>query len=85
MLQGLHIAVAIDVQGTLLKTTADHVAGNRVTLMDIDLGPLLENPAAFEKLATLKPGASVEEMKPLLKDLPGVKINASPSVTIEFK
>lgn len=85
MLQGLHIAVAIDVEGTLIKTSADHVSGNRVTLMDIDFGPLLENAAALEKLTTVKPGTSIEAMKPLLKDMPGMKVNTSPSISIEFK
>jgi hypothetical protein len=82
---GLHFAVAIDVEGSLVKTNADYVSGNRVTLLDVDFGSLLANPAAFEKLSSLGPGASLAEARPLLKDLPGVKVNTTPTVTIEFR
>jgi hypothetical protein len=85
LLQDLRVALAVDVDGALLKTNADHVSGSRVTLLDIAIGPLLDNPAAFEKLSGLGPGASIEQMKPLLKDLPGIKVNATPAVVIEFK
>jgi hypothetical protein len=85
LLQDLRVALAVDVEGALLKTNADHVSGSRVTLLDIAIGPLLDNPQAFEKLSGLGPGASIEQMKPLLKDLPGIKVNATPAVVIEFR
>jgi hypothetical protein len=84
-LQGFRIALAVDVQGALVRTNAEHVTGSRVTLLDVDFERLMENPAVFEKLTAVRPGASMSEVKPLLKDLPGVMINSSSSIMIVFK
>jgi hypothetical protein len=85
MLQDLHMVVALDVDGTLVRTDAEHVKGNRITLLDLDFGPLLESPAAFEQLTRVRPGTSMDELTPLLKGLPGVTVNSRPSLTVEFK
>lgn len=83
--EGMRVAIALDVEGTILKTNADHVAGSRVTLLDVDFSELLKNPAAFEKLGALGPGASINDVKAATKDMPGLKVNSSPTVRIEFK
>ena len=79
------LALAVDVQGSLVRTNAEHVNGSRVTLLDVDFGRLMENPAVFEKLTAVRPGASLSDVKPLLKELPGVMINSSSSIMIVLK
>jgi hypothetical protein len=83
--EGMRVAIALDIDGKIVKTNADHVSGSRVTLLDIDFTELLKNPAAFEKLGALGPGASISDVQTATRDMPGLKVNASPSVRVEFK
>jgi hypothetical protein len=85
LLQGLRIGIALNVEGAVVRTNAEHVNGSRVTLLDVDFGPLLANDTAFEKLARLGPGANITTAKAALKDLPGVTINSSPTILIQFR
>ena len=83
--QGFKIAIDLEVVGKIIKTNADYVNGSRITLMEIDMASLLEDEA---KLRALQPkvgaGASIAEIKPLLKDVKGVKINHA-VVTVEYR
>jgi hypothetical protein len=38
------------VVGTIIKTNADHVSGSRVTLLEMDLGQLLQDEAKLKEL-----------------------------------
>jgi hypothetical protein len=85
MFQGFRVAIEVEVEGKIVKTNADHVTGSRVTMLEMDLGALLEDEAQLRKLqSAVKPGASIADVKPLLKDVKGIKINHS-MVTIEFR
>jgi hypothetical protein len=83
--QGFKVAIDLEVLGKIVKTNADYVDGSRITLMEIDMASLLEDEA---KLRALQPkvagGASIAEIKPLLKDVKGVKINHA-VVTVEYR
>jgi len=83
MFEGMHIVIDVEVDGTIVKTNADYVTGSRVTLVELDMGDLMKDPKQFEKLQGLGPGASFSDVKPLLKDVKGVKLNG-PTVSIEF-
>ena len=74
----------MDVAGTLVKSNSPYVAGQRVTILEMDMGELMKQGDALKSLQGLQPGASVGEMREALKTVKGVKINESP-VTIEFK
>lgn len=85
MFQGFKIAIDVEVEGKIVKTNADYVTGSRITMLEIDMGALLEDEAKLKTLqSAIKPGASIADVKPLLKDLKGVKINHS-VVNIEFR
>lgn len=83
LLDGFRIAIDVDVAGALVHTSSPFVNGSRVTVLEMDLGMLMKDPANLERLADITPGASVAEMIPLLKDVKGIKVNQSP-LTIEF-
>ena len=75
----------IEVAGKILKTNADHVAGSRVTLLEMDMEALLQDEAKLKQVQkALGPNASVSELKPYLKDVKGLKVN-DPVVTIAFR
>ena len=72
-------------QGAITKTNAEYVDGSRITLLDMDMNALLADEAAIKRLTgKLRPGASFSEVKPLLKDIKGIRIDG-PSITVQFK
>ena len=85
MFKGFKVNIDLQVAGTIVKTNADHVAGSKVTLLEMDLGELLADEAKLKEVQkVLGPDASIAELKPYLKDIKGLKIN-DPVVTIAFK
>lgn len=85
MFKGFRVAIDVEVAGKILKTNADHVAGSRVTLLEMDMEKLLQDEAKLKQVqSVLGPDASISELKPYLKDVKGLKVN-DPVVTIAFK
>ena len=83
MLDGFRVAIDIEVDGAIAATSSPFVEGSRVTVLEMDLGRLVKDPGGMKALERLTPGASVSEMIPVLKDVRGIRVNASP-LTIEF-
>ncbi len=85
MFKGFRVTIDVAVAGTIIKTNADHVAGSRVTLLEMDMEKLMQDEAQLRKIQkALGPTASVSELKPYLKDVKGLKVN-DPVVSITFK
>ena len=84
MFKGLKFSVSLIVDGTLVKTNTPHVKGNTLTVIAVDFDKLLENPEKFAELAKKQP-KTVEDMKKVLKDVPGITFNPEPTTTVEFK
>jgi hypothetical protein len=84
MFQGAKVGIDVEVDGRVINTNSPHVAGSRVTLMEVDLGALMEDPAKLEKLQGLGSGASFEQARAVLGDVKGVKLPAARTTTIEF-
>jgi len=78
---GAHIAIAIEPVGTVVRSTSPYVDGGKVTLLDIELDRLFENQ---ETMARLNRAKTAEEVRAVLKDIPGLKISVDPEITIEF-
>jgi hypothetical protein len=85
MFQGAKLGIDVEVAGQLIKSNSPHVTGSRVTLMEIDLGALMEDPKKLEQMQNLGSGASFEDARKVLGDVKGVKLPASRITTIEFK
>lgn len=81
----MRVAIALEVEGGVVKTNATHVSGSRITLLNIDFGALMNAPGAFEKLTSLGPGASMTEVAPIIKDIPGLQVQTTPTLSVEFK
>lgn len=81
MLGGLKVRSVVEVNGSLVKTNSPHVAGPRVTLVDLDFDAL--DAAGLAKLAKSGP-AGGPPSPAMLKGLKGIKVS-DPVVTIEFK
>ncbi len=84
MMKGLRVSIAAEVKGTILKTNATHVNANRVTLMEMDFEQLFHNREKFTAISKLKP-QTMEEIKQVLKDIPGIKFEMARETTIQFQ
>jgi hypothetical protein len=83
--QGLKIAIDLELDGTIVKTNADYVTGSRVALVEIDMAAVFEDDDTLKVLQSrIRPGVTIAELKPFLKNVKGVKIN-HPTVTIEYR
>jgi hypothetical protein len=81
LIAGAHLSIAVEPSGRLVRTSSPFVEGQRVTLLDLDLDEATKDEAVVSRLQGVR---SVDDAKAALKDLPGVKINFDPEITIEF-
>jgi hypothetical protein len=85
LFQGLRIGMAVEVEGTIVRTNSLYQEGARVTLLEMDFSELLSNEAMLRQLAAKQAQSwTLEEAKALLKDLKGFKVNLDPEVQIEI-
>ncbi len=82
--QDLRIRIAVEVPGSIVSTNASYRDGTRVTLLDLDFAQLLQDENRFQKLARANPG-TMQEVKKLLEDTPGVKLELKDRVEIRFR
>jgi hypothetical protein len=81
MLGGMRLAIAVEPEGTLVKTNSPFVDGRKVTLLDLSFDQLMGNEAAFARLQTAR---TPEDLRAVMKEVPGLKMTLDPQVTIEF-
>jgi hypothetical protein len=85
MFDGFHVAIDLAVDGKIVKTNADYVNGSRITLLEVDMDDVLSDEEKLRALQSkVKPGMSLSDIRPYLKDIKGVKVN-HPTVTIEYR
>ena len=85
LFKGFKINIGLEVLGSIVKTNAEHVSGPRITLLEMDVESLLADEAKLKALqGKLGPDVSLSEIKPLLKDIKGIKIDG-PSISVEFR
>ncbi len=82
--QDMHISIAVEVDGNITETNASYVEGSRVTLMDVDFGKLLEDEQKFKELLSANP-KTIEDMKEVIQDNPGIKVETQESVRVRFR
>jgi hypothetical protein len=82
MLAGARIQIDIEPAGQLVRTSSPFVSGQRVTLIDVDIDALLSDETLLPRLQAAQ---TPDEAKAILKNVPGLKLNLDPEVTIEFR
>lgn len=80
------------IDGEIAKSNASHVGldpktkkKQYITLMDMDLGKLMQDEAQFKKLSAMGQMKSMVEAKEALKDIKGLKIETAEKVTVDIK
>jgi hypothetical protein len=73
LLGGLRVAMAVEIDGTIVETKGGWREKNRVTLMEMDFDKLLSDEKLLAKL-TASGAKSLDEAQGMLKDVPGMRI-----------
>jgi hypothetical protein len=68
----------------IAETTATHVTGNTITLMEMDMGKVMKNPDAFKKLKGMDQNDQDKAIE-ALKGFDGVKVEVKKEVTVKVK
>lgn len=84
MFQGMRLSLKIEAPAGIEETNATHVEGNTVTLVDMDMGKLVEDPEKFKALVAANP-QTPKEMQEAMAGVEGVKVETEDQLTIELK
>ena len=81
LLGGARVLLAVEPEGTLVRTSSPFVDGGRVTLLEVDLDEVLKDETL---IARLKAATTQEEAKAAVRAAAGLKINLDREITVEF-
>ena len=84
MLGDMKMSLKLVIEPGIAESNATHADGNTITLMEMEMGKLLEKPENMKKLAKMsqkEPTASMEA----LKGIDGVKFEAKEEITVKLK
>ncbi|GMR25324.1 MAG: hypothetical protein BMS9Abin39_0613 [Ignavibacteria bacterium] len=84
MMDGMSIVISLVFNGNIVESNATFVDGSKVTLLDIDFSELLKNKKSLELLKKHPPN-NLDEMKEIVKNVPGIKLELQKPVSIKFK
>ena len=84
LMKDMRIALTLDVNGKITQTNASYVNGSSVTLFDMSFNELLENPEKLKMFKQENP-KNLEEIKKIMENLPGIKIELNNPVNIKFE
>jgi hypothetical protein len=81
LLAGAHVLLAVEPDGTLIRTNSAYADGPRVTLLEVDLDQVLRDEML---MARLQAATTPDELKAAVKDVPGLKIALEREIIVEF-
>lgn len=92
MYSGMRLRMQIKVDGELTDTNASYTySGSKsgkkcfVTLFDMNIGKMMEDPKNMAKLQALGQGSDISVAKEALKDVDGIKVETEPVLNISFE
>lgn len=84
MLGGMKMSIRLEFPGGIEETNATHREENTVTMMEMDMGALLEDPEAFGRLQKAEP-ESPADMAEVLKGVKGMKVETNEELKVKLK
>ena len=84
MMGDMRMTLNLEFPGGIAETNAEHVEGNKVTMMDIEFGKLIQQQDKFKAFMKAQPETPAEA-KELLKGVDGVKVETAEKLTIKLK
>ncbi len=84
MMKEMSVSISVKVNGSIVETDAAYVDNNIVTFLDLHFSELFKDQEKLNSLQKVKPG-NLDEVRDILKDIPGIKIEMNPVTTIKFR
>lgn len=81
-LKGLKMSSRLQIAETIRKSNAAYVERGTITLLEIDFDTLVSDEGSVRRLATLEEPTKADPR--LLAGIKGLKVNALPTLTVEF-
>ena len=83
ILKDLKMTLSLEINGKIEETNATFVDGSKITLFEIDFGKLIDNPEKFKEFTKVHPN-SLDELKKIVKGIPGIKIEINEPMMVKF-
>jgi hypothetical protein len=80
----LRISLGVEFEGNIIRTNAEYLENSRITLLDIDFSKLIENPAKLKEFQEADP-QNFEQVKSIIKGLPGIKVDLNKIITVQVE
>lgn len=84
MMDGMTMTVSLEFNGEIIETNASFVDGSEITMLDIDFSKILKDKESLE-LFKNNPPDNLDEMKDIVKNIPGMKVEFQKPVIVKFK
>jgi len=84
MFADMKIGIHVVVEPGIAKTDATHVAGNKITLVEMNFGELMANPEGLKAIQKME-GKKPEEIAAAVKGIKGVKMEPKDKITAKLK
>lgn len=84
MMSDMKVTLKIVADSGIEKTDATHHTGNTVTLMEMDMGKVLNTPGAFKKLQSVPKGDTKAAMD-AMKGIDGMKMETKEKIEIDLE
>ena len=79
VLTDMKFSMKLIIDSGIAETNASHRENNTITIMEMDMNKVFENPDNMKKLSAL------ESLSDALKTIDGIKVETKPEVTIKLK
>jgi hypothetical protein len=83
LMKDLRISLVLRTNGSIVESNASYVENPEVTLFQFDFNELLDSKENLQELFKMK-SRNLEEIKDLVKNVPGIKIETSKEIFIKF-
>ena len=84
LMKDFNISLVIEAEGYIIETNANYVDRSSVTLFDLNFNLLLDEPERLEALKKINPN-DMQELKEVIKDVQGIRIETNDPVKIRFR
>lgn len=81
---GLRISAKLVTDGEIVQTNSPYRDGSTVTLLEMDFDQLLSDIDKFTEVVSLGQPKDLAELTERLRGVPGIKINPTNTVTVDF-
>jgi hypothetical protein len=84
LFKDMSISLVLEIEGSIVETNATYRDNSHLTLLDMNFGKIIQNAKVFERLNAEQP-KTIEEMKGMVKEIQGLKIEMNNPIEVAFQ